>query len=170
MLALSQMILRTEKLSRPQMCYNSTVVTLATLLRTLAASYENGVDTHTPLSFLLSIFCPADIAHAVRDITNAISFSTEINSPWLIQSTLRRYPELAIVQDAHRLALIGTIRTERKMNELEYHLLASKEVEKMMKTREGKRIATLRIEELEILRRNWEQRQGMKGWKYFLPS
>lgn len=106
-LGLSNKILAAERDSRPEISYDSTIVTLSALLYSLVAKHGIDNDLHTPLSFLLEKDCPPEIAHAVHEITNVISFSREKQSPMLIQSILHKHPELAIVQDAHRLTSIG---------------------------------------------------------------
>lgn len=176
LLALSEKILATERTSRPEIRYDSTIVTLATLLQSLMSKHRKAFNTDTPLSFLLSCSCPAEIAHAVQAVTNAVSFSTEKRSPSLIQSTLQAHPELAIVQDAHRLASIGATGigrfftfegtvTWRKqdLTELMRHQVERCDLLKgMMKTNEGKRMAAVRTERLKIFGGWWEEEHEMQ--------
>ncbi|MCJ1261308.1 hypothetical protein MMC22_001172 [Lobaria immixta] len=176
-LGLSQKILDAERVARPEVHYNSTIITLSILLHSLASKHQKAVYMETPLSFLLELFCPTDIANAVQNITDAISFSTEKSSPSLVQSLLRAHPELAIVQDAHRLNSIGATGIGRfftfegsvkgknqDMNETVKHQMERcDEIEGMMKTQEGKRMAAARTEKVKLFGRWWEEEQNMKA-------
>lgn len=175
-LGLSKKILATERVSRPEISYDSTIVTLSALLHCLAAKHGKDNDLDTPLSFLLENNCPAEIAHAVHEIINAISFSKEKSSPSLIQSTLQAHPELAIVQDAHRLTSIGATGIARfftfegavkEKNQLldetlKHQLERCDALEGMMKTQEARRMAAVRTKKLKMFGSWWEEEQQLK--------
>lgn len=50
-----------------------------------------------------------DIASKVYEIVEGVSYSSEIKDPRKVVALIKRYPELAIVQDADRLDAIGAI-------------------------------------------------------------
>lgn len=176
MLGLSKKILAIERVLWPEISYDSTIVTLSALLYSLAAKHGKDNDLHTPLSFLLEENCPAEIAHAVDEITHAISFSTEKRSPLLIQSTLLAHPELAIVQDAHRLTSIGAtgiarfftfegaVRDRNQLLDetLKHQLERCDALEGLMKTQEGRRMAAARMKKLKMFGSWWEEEQQLK--------
>ena len=175
-LALSQKIFEAERASRPEIRYNFNIITLAILLHTMVPKHGKATDQGTPLSFLRSYACPPDIAHAVDDIANAVSYATELNSPSLINSCLKSHPELAIVQDAHRLCSIGATGIARfftfegtakgRYNNLDHamhhQLERCDELEAMMKTQEGKRIAAVRVRKLKMFGSWWEEERMLK--------
>jgi len=54
-----------------------------------------------------------ELAHAVQEVINGMSYSGEIANPEQTRSTLEKHPELAIVQDADRLDALGAVGIAR---------------------------------------------------------
>ncbi|MCJ1265540.1 hypothetical protein MMC22_005420 [Lobaria immixta] len=177
-IALSEKIIAAERVSRPEIRYNSTIITLSVLLQHLSSNRKQGILMHTPFSWLRSFSCPVDIAHAVHDIVNAVCFDIERDFPSLIQSTLQAHPELAVVQDAHRLTSIGAIEigrfftfegtaegTYRHMDQAMKHQMdICDDVARMMKTQEGKRMAAVRTRRLKDFWSWWEQERNTNDY------
>jgi len=55
----------------------------------------------------------SELADAVQDVINGMSYSGEIADPERTRSTLTKHPELAIVQDADRLDALGAVGIAR---------------------------------------------------------
>lgn len=198
--AIAKRLLEAEICSQPGISYDPTIVALGALLhdvsdhkyvseanhkqkrtpRSLLRSISwhgkkifksSTLGTITPLSFLLSISCPPDMAKAVQDICEAVSFSREQRDPSFAQSVLKSHPELAIVQDADRLDSLGAIGLARSFTygaspagggrqmdvTLDFIMERSNDAERMMKTEMGKREAKVSLEKMRNFQRSYQE-------------
>ncbi|CAF9924170.1 hypothetical protein IMSHALPRED_006132 [Imshaugia aleurites] len=116
-------------------------------------------------SHLIALGWPPHIAITVSIICASISFTTETQHPDIHLSALRRFPELAIVQDADRLDALGAIGIGRTFayggargrdlsDTLKHFEDKLVKLEGMMKTGEGKRMARVGSERVALF----------KGW------
>jgi uncharacterized protein len=110
------------------------------------------------------------VAAQVQNICKCVSYSFEQKNPDIVQRTLEEHPELAIVQDADRLDAIGAIgigRTftytgakgreggmERTLQHFYEKLL---NIQNMMKTDIGRRMALERTERMKTFLRWWKE-------------
>lgn len=122
-------------------------------------------------SHLIALGWPPHIAITVSIICASISFTTETQHPDIHLSALRRFPELAIVQDADRLDALGAIGVGRTftyggakgrglgdtISHFEEKLVR---LEGMMKTGEGKRMARVRSERISTFMQWWGEEMG----------
>ncbi|KAJ4133638.1 hypothetical protein NW768_005226 [Fusarium equiseti] len=147
------------------------LVTLAALLHDVGDKkyLRPGEDpSRMVASVLVSFGAPQDLADTVQTICLGVSYSSEIKNPAHTQSLVKKYPELAVVQDADRLDAIGAVgiartfafggaksRTlENTMEHFDDKLLL---LEGMMKTDEGRRMAKKRTERLRLMKEWWQE-------------
>jgi uncharacterized protein len=118
---------------------------------------------------LLSLGADEQLAQKIQAICLGVSYSSEIKDPARVESLIKTYPELAVVQDADRLDAIGGVgigrcftfggaRTSRSMDNTVQHfddklvrLLG------MMKTDVGRQLAKERTERLILFQKWWAE-------------
>ncbi len=178
-LALSNHLLRVEQASYPSITYDPTIITLAALLHDVGdrkyvspSATSNEDPTTLVARTLLSFDAEPELAENVQAVVSAVSYSAEIKNPSLTQRTILAHPELAIVQDADRLDAIGAVgigrtftyggaKGARGMDETIGHFTEKLEnLEGVMKTEEGRRMAMERTKRLRIFRGWWEEECG----------
>jgi uncharacterized protein len=109
-------ILAAELKSNPSSIYDTSALFLAALLHDVGdRKYAKaGEDVENQVSVLLRERGADDeLALKVQTIVKHVSYTHEVSNPDAVVSTLRRYPELAIVQDADRLDAIGAVGVAR---------------------------------------------------------
>lgn len=172
---LTTKILGIENRDNPNIEYNPMKVLLAALLhdvedRKYCSQVVEGKTPEGPKKYLLTQGCPPPLAGAVQEVINAVSYSTEIGSPELVQRMLTVHPELAIVQDADRLDALGAVGIGRAftygavkgcgrglegtLKHFDEKLL---KLQGMMKTEEGRRLAKIRTHRLIMFKEWWEE-------------
>jgi len=110
------------------------------------------------------------VAAQVQNICDCVSYSYEQGYPDIVQHTLEFHPELAIVQDADRLDAIGAIgigrtftytgakRLEGGMEGTLQHFYDKLlNIQNMMKTETGRRMAWERTERMKTFLRWWKE-------------
>lgn len=113
--------------------YSHTIITLAALLHDCAdRKYYPKLYSRTDLAELLPLANPVrvhpenfarlilenhgavpELADAVQEVINGMSYSAETADPSPTRLTLEKHPELAIVQDADRLDALGAVGIAR---------------------------------------------------------
>jgi uncharacterized protein len=114
--------------------------------------------------------CPTRLMSKVALIVEHVSFSSEIKRPQLVKAIVTAHPELGIVQDADRLDAIGAVGIARcfafggaKASGRGLHGCIEHFVEKLenlqgvMKTETGKRLAEERTRRLQEFRGWWDE-------------
>ncbi|KAI4161524.1 MAG: hypothetical protein LQ342_004808 [Letrouitia transgressa] len=174
-LTLAEGILEVEQKSNRNTTYDSLTVRLAAMLHDVSDSkyaFPATVASEVPLAQqkLLDFGCPDDVALRVQAIIDSVSYSTERQFPEKVADTLHKHPELAIVQDADRLDALGAVGIGRTFT---YNTAANRnggmekvlahfngkllQLEALMKTGEGRRLAKGRTERLKLFKEWWEE-------------
>lgn len=110
------------------------------------------------------------VAAQVQNICKCVSYSYERKNPKIVQCMLEEHPELAIVQDADRLDAIGAIGIGRtftytgaKKREggmegtLQHFYEKLLNIQDMMKTETGRRMAWERTERMKMFLSWWKE-------------
>ena len=109
-----------------------------------------------------------ELAQKVQAICLGVSYSGEIKDPARVQELIKKYPELAVVQDADRIDAIGAVgigrmftyggaKTKRSMGDSMDHLDEKLvRLEGMTKTAAGRRLARDRTERLLEFKKWWQ--------------
>ncbi|KAF2660883.1 hypothetical protein K491DRAFT_588242 [Lophiostoma macrostomum CBS 122681] len=145
----------------PVRAYDNDTVFFAALLHDMEDyKYTHPGKQHECVyDILLSHGAPIEFAEKLQVICRDVGFSVERSQPARVYATLRRRPELAIVQDADRLDAIGAIgvarcfafggarRPPRPLSDGINHFAEKLlKLEGLMKTCAGKRMAKKRTE------------------------
>jgi len=111
-----------------------------------------------------------DFAAQVQAICNCVSYSYEKKSPEVVKCMLEEHPELAIVQDADRLDAIGAVGIGRTFTytgakgreggmekALQHFYEKLLNIQNLMKTETGRRMAWERTERMKMFLRWWKE-------------
>ncbi|KAJ5319045.1 HD domain-containing protein [Penicillium brevicompactum] len=165
--ALSQSILTAEPEAQ-----DPTVVLLAALLHDVTdKKYTNNDDDASKLAEILArANVGPDLSARIITVVNHVSYSTEKRNPEQTRQVLSENPELGIVQDADRLDAIGAVGIGRvftfggaKMPQSSMQLSREHIEEKLMnleglmKTKTGRRMARVRTERLQSFSQWWDE-------------
>ena len=114
--------------------------------------------------------CPPRLMSKVALIVEHVSFSSEIKRPQLVKAMVNAHPELGIVQDADRLDAIGAVGIARCFafggakasgrglhGCIEHFTEKLENLEGMMKTETGRRLAEERTRRLQEFRGWWDE-------------
>lgn len=172
-LHLSQSIEAKERTLHPDVSYDTNVVRLASLLHDVGDKKysKHGDDDAATMveKFLRSHGADEELARRVQQIVNHVSYSAEIKDPAKVQTALRDYPELALVQDADRLDALGAVgigrcftfggakrRKDGMDGAIEHFGEKLERLGGMMKTETGSQLASVRTRRVKIFREWWE--------------
>lgn len=109
-------LLQTEQESHPEIVYDTSALFLAALLHDVGdyKYAKAGEDVEGQVSTLmLERGASAELAHKVQTIVQNVGYTNETKNPQSVLELVKRYPELAIVQDADRLDAIGAVGVAR---------------------------------------------------------
>jgi uncharacterized protein len=165
-------ILKMELKNNPSTAYDTSVLFLAALLHDVGdRKYAKpGEDVENQVSALLRDRGADDeLALKVQTIVKHVSYTHEVSNPDAVVSILRKYPELAIVQDADRLDAIGAVGVARCFSfgaakfpdqpmsrAIEHFDEKLYKLADMMKTKTGKDMAQRRKKTLEDFAKEFE--------------
>jgi uncharacterized protein len=109
-------ILEAEIKANSSASYDTSALFLAALLHDVGdrkyAKSDEDVENQI-FKVLMERGADKDMASKVQSIVKNVSYSHEVRNPEAVVSTLQKYPELAIVQDADRLDAIGAVGVAR---------------------------------------------------------
>jgi uncharacterized protein len=175
-LALSKKLLAEELKDNPWKKFHKPTIILAALLHDVGDKKYAlpGEDAEQMVSQLLSKNgCPPRFVAKVAMIVQHVSYSGEIKRPQLVKAIIGAHPELAIVQDADRLDAIGAVGIGRAFaygamkaperglqGSIDHFVEKLENIESMMKTETGKRLAAERSRRLKEFRQWWEEEAG----------
>lgn len=171
-LALAKHILAEELKANPWKKFHKQAIILAALLHDVGDSKYvlPGENSENAIEELLQKHgCPPRFVSKVALIVQHVSYSNEIKRPQLVKAILGAHPELAIVQDADRLDAIGAVGVGRTFaygaakapdrgleGSIDHFTEKLENIEGMMKTESGKRMARERTQRLREFRKWWE--------------
>ena len=170
-LALAKHILNEELKAYPWKKLHKQAVILAALLHDVGdKKYVQAGEEQSIENLLQKSGCPPRFIAKVALIVEHVSYSSEMKRPQLVKAMLGAHPELAIVQDADRLDAIGAIGIGRTFtygaaknpnggmqSVIEHFTDKLENIEGMMKTDSGKRLARERTQRLKDFRQWWEE-------------
>ena len=174
---LAKHILAEELKTSPWKKLHKQAVVLAALLHDVGDSKyaqpgENA--EHVIEDLLQKNGCPPRFVAKVALICQHVSYSSEVKRPQLVKVILGAHPELAIVQDADRIDAIGAIgiartfaygalkASDRGLQGCIDHFTDKLEnIEGMMKTETGRRMARERTQRLKDFRKWWEEENSL---------
>jgi uncharacterized protein len=175
-LALAKQLLAEELKDNPWKKFHKPAIILAALLHDVGDKKyaQPGEDAEQLVSQLLSKNgCPPRFVAKVALIVQYVSYSGEIQRPQLVKAIIGAHPELAIVQDADRLDAIGAVGIGRAFaygamkaparglqGSIDHFVEKLENIESMMKTATGKRLAAERSRRLKEFRQWWEEEVG----------
>jgi uncharacterized protein len=165
-------ILEAELEANPSRSYDTSAMFLAALLHDVGdRKYAKpGEDVENQISAVLrERGADQDLALKVQSIVKHVSYSHEVRNPEGVITTLHKYPELAIVQDADRLDAIGAVGVARCFSfgaakypdkpmtrAIDHFDEKLYKLADMMKTRSGKEMAQRRKRVLEDFAKEFE--------------
>lgn len=176
-LALAKHIMAEELKANPWKKFHKQAIILSALLHDVGDSKysQSGENSdHAIEELLQKNGCPPRFISKVALIVQHVSYSNEIKRPQLVKAILGAHPELAIVQDADRLDAIGAIGIGRvfaysaaKIPDkglqapIDHFTEKLENIEGMMKTETGKRMARERTQRLKDFRQWWEEESNL---------
>ncbi|KXL50308.1 hypothetical protein M433DRAFT_132260 [Acidomyces richmondensis BFW] len=175
--ALAKHILAQEMANNPSKKYHKQAIILAALLHDVGDKKyaEPGENSEQLVENLLTRNgCPPRFVAKVALIVQHVSYSSEVKRPQLVKAIIGAHPELAIVQDADRLDAIGAIGIGRTFSYgaakapgrgmqgiIEHFTDKLENIEGMMKTETGKKMARDRTQRLTDFRRWWQEETSL---------
>nr|POE53360.1 uncharacterized protein ypgq [Quercus suber] len=176
-LALSRHILNEELQASPWKKFDRQAIILAALLHDVGDKkyVQPGESSeHMIENLLTKSGCPPRFVAKVALIVEHVSYSSEVKRPQLVKAILGGHPELGIVQDADRLDAIGAIGIGRSFaygaakqpdraldGTIEHFTEKLENIEGMMKTETGKKMAKERTRRLVEFRKWWEEESSL---------
>jgi uncharacterized protein len=166
-------ILKAELKANTATSYDTTALFLAALLHDVGdrkyAKPNEDVENQI-FTLLRERGANEDLALKVQAIVKNVSYTHEIRNPESVASTLKSYPELAVVQDADRLDAIGAVGVARCLSygaakcpdkpmsrAIEHFEEKLYKLAGMMKTGSGREMAMRRKCVLEEFARDFEE-------------
>lgn len=177
-LKLAKHILSEEVKVNPWKKLHRQVVVLAALLHDVGDHkyIQPGESSeHMIQTLLTQNGCPPRFVAKVALIVEHVSYSSEVKRPQLVKAILGAHPELGIVQDADRLDAIGAIGIGRSFaygaakqpdralqGTIDHFTEKLENIEGMMKTDTGKKLARERTQRLTEFRKWWEEESSLE--------
>lgn len=178
-LHLAQHIQALEQARKPQLNYDTQLITLASLLHDIGDhKYQQdlllqGSSSKTAEAVLIQHGAEPDLARRVQRLVSHVSYSAEVKDPESVQRALIELPELAVVQDADRLDALGAVGiarcfayagARRGAEGLEGAIRHFGEklgrLKGLMKTEAGREMAEERARRLEVFKGWWDEEVG----------